>query len=116
MESPMIRGHVSLLRQLKHLVEGSGFNWADITPLAESIEDGSPVFDADRLEVVLRHNGQKIHILLIRATQDRIAGMELLPCGKLAARFESGETISGINDPAVWAKIAAAIRATAAVA
>jgi hypothetical protein len=112
----MIRGHISLLRQLKHFIESSGFDWSNITPLAEGVDDGCPVFDADRLEVVMRHNGKKIHVLLIRPTQDRIGGVEPLPCGRLAARFENGETISGINDPVVWEKIAAAIRAKSAAA
>lgn len=60
----MIRGHIALIRQLRHFVEDSGLPWRDVTLRHERDDDGYILRDDDKAEVAFHANGKFVEVAI----------------------------------------------------
>ena len=107
----MIRGHIALIRQLRHFVEDSGFPWRDVTLRHDKDEEGYILRDDDKAEISFHSNGKFVEVAIFTPSTDgehRPDGKNILPLGKLSARID-GKVTSGPIDQATWDKIRQAI-------
>jgi hypothetical protein len=109
----VIRGHIALIRQLRHFVEDSGLSWKNVTIRHERDEEGYILRDDDKAEISFPIDGKLIEVAIFCPSTDgehRPDGKNILPLGKLSARI-NGHVTSGPIDQTTWDKIRDVIHA-----